>query len=317
MDREAMNAEGAGSGAQFERRNQSRGSRAPVCAQRQERSSKWLRVPLACLTLVLAGCVGNAGTAGTAAADGTPAAKVQQQPLKERQRIAAEMFRERCKKAGVFIHRTVEDVEGVFVMKPRPKDINYEDQYALDDPYGRDVGGDGYLEILLKGSFENGTKPGPNRPVDAPPDPVGYKFVEAIDPKDGVRYRFTGSVVEPWQTDKSYLKGYTKFVMKKSPATGQRPRYGVTYDDISTREERDYWIAGSSLKVIDLETNEVIAERVGYMVDWAQGIRVGGRSPWLLAANNACPEFAPQRGATVQPTQTLRFINKSLKPKGE
>lgn len=89
----------------------------------------------------------------------------------------------------------------------------------------------------------------------------------------------------------------------------------MTYDDISTREERDYWIAGSSLKVIDLETDEVIAERIGYMVDWAQGVRVGGRSPWLLAANNACPEFAPRHGSVSQLSQTIRFVNKSLKPR--
>lgn len=291
------------------------------------KSARWMRA-LGCMALALAGLIGPGGPAALAATD-APSSTVQQQPLKERQRIAAEMFRERCKKAGVFIHRTVEGVEGVFVMKLRPKDINFEDQYALDDPYGRDVGGDGYLEILLKGSFDHGTKPGPNRPVDAPPDPVGYEYVEAIDPNDGVRYRYTGSVkaVRKKKIDApnvqlelrrnpNYDLNIYDYVVEKTPSKAPRPRYGVTYDDISTREERDYWIAGSSLKVIDLQTNEVIAERIGYMVDWAQGIRVGGRSPWLLAANNACPEFAPQRGATVQPTQTLRFINKSLKPKG-
>lgn len=89
----------------------------------------------------------------------------------------------------------------------------------------------------------------------------------------------------------------------------------MTYDDISTREERDYWIAGSSLKVIDLQTDEVIAERVGYMIDWAQGITVGGRSPWLLAADNACPEFSARHGATSQMFQSVRFVNKALKPK--
>ncbi len=38
---------------------------------------------------------------------------------------AEAMFAERCKKAGVFIHRTAENVEGVFLMKLRPKEINY------------------------------------------------------------------------------------------------------------------------------------------------------------------------------------------------
>ena len=271
------------------------------------------RFTLAFLALALTGCVATSdGIANTFSS--APTSKVQQQPLKERQRIAAEMFRERCKKAGVFIHRTVEDVEGVFLMKIRPKEINFGNQYLLDDPYGRDLGGDAYIKSFLRGHFQHDTKPDKNRPLDAPTDPLGYEYVEAIDPSDGLRYRYTGSIVEPWQNDKSYLKGYTKFVLNRSLSNSTRPRYGIAYDDISTREERDHWIAGSSLRVIDLQTNEVIAERIGYMVDWAQGISVGGRSPWLLAADNACPEFAPQRGATVQATQTLRFVNKSLKP---
>jgi hypothetical protein len=87
----------------------------------------------------------------------------------------------------------------------------------------------------------------------------------------------------------------------------------VTYDDISTREEREYWIAGSSLKVIDLHANEIIAERVGYMVDWAQGSRVGGRAPWLLATQQACPKF-PGRHSVAQLGQTKEFVEKVLKP---
>ena len=61
------------------------------------------------------------------------------------------MFAERCKKSGEFIHRTADNVDGIFLMKIRPNDINYGDQYKLDDPYGRDVGGDGYLMNYLLG----------------------------------------------------------------------------------------------------------------------------------------------------------------------
>ncbi len=281
----------------------------------QRRGARVSKLLLAGMALWLCGC-GALPKFDAAAAD--VSASKQPQPLKERQRIAGEMFRERCKKAGVFIHRTVEDVEGVFLVKLRPEGVNYGNQYELNDPYGSDLmGGDGYILSFLKGYFQATTKQGPDRPAGAPADPIGYEYVEAIDPSDGLKYRYTGSLVEPWQKDKTYLKGYKKFVLNKALAGGQRPRYGVTYDDISTREERDYWIAGSSLKVIDLLTNEVIAERVGYMVDWAQGIAVGHRSPWLLAADNACPEFAARHGATSQMFQTIRFVNKALKPKGK
>jgi len=112
--------------------------------------------------------------------------------------------------------------------------------------------------------------------------------------------------------------------MERIDAPGPAPRYGITYDDISTREEREYWIAGSSLRVIDLKTQEVMAERIGYMMDRAQGSGAGGRSPWLrrspwlLAANYACPGFGTSRHASVaQIGQTQLFAETVLKPKLE
>ncbi|MBX3619845.1 MAG: hypothetical protein KF891_07655 [Rhizobacter sp.] len=238
----------------------------------------------------------------------------------ERQRVAMSMYEQRCKTAGETIHRTVDNVEGIFVLKLRPQNINYGDQFALDDPYGSDFDGEAYLRSFLRGHYQGGKKP----PPDGPPR-LGYQFIEAVDPTDGVRYRYTGWIEEPWQKDhQRYLKGYLRFVMDKAPAPGAAPRYGVTYDDLSTHEEREHWIAGSSLKVIDLQTGEVIAERIGYMVDPAQGSRAAGRSPWLLAANYACPAFGREfkgpklyygHASLSQPYQTLDFVEKVLRPK--
>lgn len=197
-------------------------------------------------------------------------------------------------------------------MKLRPNEINYGDQFKLDDPYGRDLGGLGYIESFMKGQYA--ATHIADQGQSTANWPQGYPYVEAQDPKDGKRYRYTGRLEEPWQKNKNYSQGYLRFVLDKSAVIGAPPRYGVTYDDISTREEREYWIAGSSLKVIDLQTNEVIAERIGYMVDWGQGDRSGGRSPWLFAANNACPQFGDVHGASAQPAQTTRFVEKVLKP---
>jgi len=224
-------------------------------------------------------------------------------------RTAEAMFQERCKKSGEFIHRTEENVEGILLMKMRPSEINYGDQYRMDDPYGRDLGGDGYIESFIRGEFQ-ATHTGIGRPGS--PQYIGYLYVDVLDPKDGQRYRYTGRMDEPWKTNPRALEGHRVFVFDKTLAPEPAPRYGVTYDDISTREERDYWIAGSSLKVIDLQTNEVMAERIGYMMDREQGATGGGRSPWLLATNDACPVFSDHRGSTVQPYQTLVFVEKVL-----
>lgn len=228
-----------------------------------------------------------------------------------RSQTAEALFQEHCKSAGEKIYKTVENVDGILLMKIRPEKANLSDQFALTDPYGDDLGGDGYIMNFLRGYTKR-----PDPPLPTAPPRLGYLYVDAIDPKDGQRYRYTGRIEEPWQYDKSYLKGYTRFVLDKISASGPAPRYGVTYDDLSTRQDREYWIAGSSLKVIDLQTNEVIAERIGYMMDRGQGSSGtgGARSPWLAAADHACPSFGAQHGFTGQRRQTEEFVAKVLKP---
>ncbi|MBL8279314.1 MAG: hypothetical protein JNL93_21795 [Pelomonas sp.] len=243
---------------------------------------------------------------------------------KQRRERAYAMWQERCKKSGEFIRKTVENVEGIYLVNVRTELNNNqgeqpEDQFRLSDPYGHDLWGDGYMISFLRSSFTwHRTEPLPR----GWPPYLGYRYVEAVDYKDGKLARYTGRIEEPWQRDKNYLKGHLEYVMDRQPINTRSTRYGVKFEDISTQEEREHWIAGSSLKVIDLETQEVLAERIGYMIDWAQGSRAGARQPWTFAADNACPDFDhdfPRSTDTShkfrsQPRQTQRFVEKVLKP---
>jgi hypothetical protein len=233
----------------------------------------------------------------------------EREAVRARHEKAEAMFQERCKKAGEFIYRTAEDVEGVFLLKIREKNDRYA-QYKMDDPYGHDSTGEYYLKSFFYGRDKKGSFI-----VDGPVASEGYRYVDAINQKDGQRYRYTGRIDQPWLRDKRYGEWVRDFVLDKTLAPDPTPRYGVTYDDISTREERDYWIAGSSLKVIDLETSEVMAERIGYMMDRGQGNKSGGRAPWLMAARTACPRFSVDPGGqTHQIDQTRKFVEKVLHP---
>lgn len=240
---------------------------------------------------------------------------------------AAALFEQRCKTAGEKILRVVADVEGIYLMRVRPKERNFGQQYVLSDPYGDDLGGDAYIGSFLR---ESAT------PRSDPPYRHGYHFVEASDRDDGIRYRFTGAWKVTSRKDPTApnvrielnrnpaydLNNYS-FGIVRSVAPGPRPRYGVTYEDISTGIDRDHWIAGSSLRVVDLESGETIAQRVGYMMDPAQGATGGHRSPWLEAAERACPSFfdrfskivvrIPAAGA--QTRQTYDFVEKVLIPR--
>jgi hypothetical protein len=258
----------------------------------------------------------------------SPSQSEARQQANERLAKAEAMFKERCQKSGEKIYRTVDNIEGVFLLKIRPERANYSSQFELSDPYGNDFGGNGYIESFLRGSYQANTR---GTPAPGSPPRIGYLYVEAIDPADGKRYRYTGSMKEVEIVSSVAMGGdgrtkyrVTNFVIDKVPAPGQPPRYGVTYDDLSTREEREYWIAGSSLRVIDLQTSEMIAERIGYMMDRGQGSGAGDRQPWLLAAEHACPTFKRNPllrfegpAFRAQPHQSQDFVEKVLKPKLE
>jgi hypothetical protein len=235
--------------------------------------------------------------------------------VSEKAQRAKALFKLHCTRAGETIKRTVTDVEGIVLLKGRPEEINYSDQFLMDDPYGSDLGGDAYIRSFLKATHEP-----PRRyaallktpPTFDPNEPIGFDYVVMADSVSGTRYRYTAYVDQPGKTDPKFSPDYFRVIQQKAPAAGEAPRYGVTYDDISTQEDRVHWIAGSSLKVVDLKTNEVIAERIGYMIDGGQGATGGGRSPWFFAARMACPAFPGPHAE--QAGQTARFDEKVLAP---
>ena len=230
------------------------------------------------------------------------------------------LFEERCKTAGETIKRTVDGVESIVWMKWREEYSNrdnFADQWKLNDPYGRDCGLEDCIAALLRVTTgESLNPPGAKRHSG------GYKFVETIDPRDKVRYRYTASLEQYWNPEarapparKEPAHLQVSVQIRRQPVRFTA-RYGVEWNDISTREDREHWIAGGSLKVIDLQTDEVIAERMGYMVDRGQGSQAGGRSPWLFAEQFACPSFprigqfdARQRRAG---SETRRFVVRIL-----
>lgn len=234
-----------------------------------------------------------------------------QKAYEERRAKAEALFKDHCKNAGIKIHRTVDGVEGVYLMKVRTT-INHGRQYEMDDPFGADDTKDFYIGSFI-GGIDKFNRVNPETAVRP-----GYKYVEAIDPVDGLLKRFTLEEL-PRDGERDEKRRYiaSRFALNDEPVVQRTARYGVTYDDISTKEDRDYWIAGSSLRVVDLDTNEIIAERIGYMMDPAQGAGVmSGRQAWTYAADNACPAFPLINDRYANRfNQTRLFVEKVLKIK--
>jgi hypothetical protein len=228
-----------------------------------------------------------------------------QYEYKQRFAEAKALFDERCKTAGERIDRTSGGVEGVLLMKARPKEINLGDQYRLDDPFGADCHGEECIAELLRVSEGQSLNLELSDRFSS-----GFPFVDFVDPTEKKRYRYRATI-EPNATHRLSLQR----TLPASPT----PTFGVTWDDISTREDRDHWIAGGSLKVLDLKTGEILGERRGYMMDYGQGNKEGGRSPWAFAYDHACPKLPTvSDGRAIRVGHTRKFVFSVLKsPEGK
>ena len=152
----------------------------------------------------------------------------------------AAYVQELCAKRGEEkIFRTVENVEGVFQMKPRTPitDDMWRDRQGMPDPWGKAMGDSDKPSIAVG-------------PRAAEERRNGYWFLEQrIQGAEGPSYgrRVSSSVFEPNLKVKNL-----------------RSRYGYLTEDLGTPEMRSRWIAGGRISVIDLKSGEVIATTTGF-----------------------------------------------------
>lgn len=234
-----------------------------------------------------------------------------------RVRAGKALWEEKCRTvAGEKIYRKVENVEGVLLMKVRPirGEREWADRMWPGAAMAHEFPGDSYIKSFLGYEYSGSPSGEPVSPqrrgyinTDRRPDGLpGYRWVEVNDEKDGKRYRYSGRYDEPWKTDSSYSKSYVRFNLDRTPSTHPSPRYGVTYEDHVIPEERYLGIASSTIKVLDLKTNEVMGEMTRYA--WSPGApsRINP-SPWLTAYK--CPPTSGELSAL-----TRQFADQILIP---
>lgn len=233
------------------------------------------------------------------------------QVLEERGRrdrllAAKDRIEKYCKNAGRNIYKEIEGVEGVFLMNARIKDERNVEQYRADDPYHSGYGYD--EEYIL--NFVRGRAAKRVRVAETldPKDVIGYDFVEIPDPSGRGVLRYT-TPLGKWESENMARNGGGIVPLIKEHRDTRSARYGIEWRDLSKKEDRDYWIAGGLIKVVDMDTGEILAEDKGYMYDPGQGVKSGGRDPWLMAKwHYSCPQFD-----RYEPE--VNFIYKVLQPK--
>jgi len=208
-------------------------------------------------------------------------------------------FKKRCdENAGEKIYKIAQNVDGIFLMKPRPKATQDQlrDQYWMGDPYGYRHSMPWQFPFLWDLNERGGS-------TTTRTERRGFDFVEVPQPDSANQFK------EP--VLHFTLNRESRKLVEKSVSTRQSV-YGIVWEDTSTREDRSYWVAGSKFQVVDLRSNEVMAERIGYLIESGFGSTGygGGRDAWDAATvtGSACPPF--ERHALVD----RLFVEKVLKP---
>lgn len=239
------------------------------------------------------------------------------------------LFEEKCRTvAGEKIYRKVENVEGVVLLKVRPVagDREWTDRMWSGAAFALEAFGDSYITSFL--GYEHSASP-KDEPVttqrrgyitpeyrpDNPSNLPGYRFIDVIDEKDGKRYRITGSFKEVTRVLSMQIGGNAKpvkineWVLDKIPAPNPSPRYGVTFEDHVIPGERMLGLASSTVKVLDLQTGEVLGEMTRYA--WSpSGPSRTNPVPWLTAWK--CPGHSVGSDAA-----TRKFVDQVLIPAKE
>lgn len=226
---------------------------------------------------------------------------------------AEEYFNALCEKeAGEFIYRTVENVDGLYAVRPRDDeggDERVRDRYVIEDPFDFFTMTGMHPENQLGFSYLYVSEATPYR--------GGYRFFETARVPAGYlsRAELDASLFEPKPTDRPYERysGYdskSRKSMKKEFDSQIKARYGFTWRGIDRPNDRDMGIKGGELIVLDLKTNEVLGIRRNF-------VRSGGKSgnSFHWYSSQSCPALRSQASARTK-QWVDEFIARVLKPVG-
>ena len=206
---------------------------------------------------------------------------------KEKYEEARAVFDEQCKKAGEKIYRTVDNVDGVMLLKSRRREDLEEHEkdksiWALhaDPTYSHAAIDRVELRYILSFLGYSGQN---------------YSFVDVLE-KDGSISRYKYNKVKKDEE-----------IVEKNPLNPAR--YAVTYENNIDPELRKHWVAGVTIKIIDRQTDELLAEKTIFAFESGLGSTATSRVPWMHYPEH-CPELL-QRSEENYPT--FRFVATVLK----
>lgn len=241
--------------------------------------------------------------------------KAEHAAYQARYQPAYALFKKLCADAGDKIYRTAENVEGVRLLKVMDEkswDVTVEsgNPGSIMWEYAAIFGGrlgekdtsepERYIKTFMEYNNEDWNKGG-----SAPTHGSHYDYVDVLQP-DGSIVRYSGGPFSysPFQKHRRTLRKHPR--PPKHPA-----RYGVTFENNVDPALRRQGIAGTTIRVIDLKTNELMGERTTYVFDSTFG-NAPYDNGWLIAKR--CSD---KRAEEMNQHQIRYFVERVLKPKSQ
>ena len=210
---------------------------------------------------------------------------------RKRYEPAKARFDQLCQNAGEKIYRTADNVDGILLLKVRGDDEKYQDSFynPLKDQMWEDaaINSEAWRAGYINSFFSKAMRSWHNSP--------GYKYVDVLQ-KDGSIIRYSGD----WGIK---YEDFNQEINPKQPA-----RYAVTYENDISWENRKHWIAGTTIKVIDTQGNQLIAEKTMYVFVPELGYSKFEQNPNPWGRGVRCPKEDPAQ------QETSAFIAKVLFP---
>lgn len=199
-------------------------------------------------------------------------------------------FEALCKaEAGEFIYKTVENVEGVYQVRPRKQEGTYEfeDRYVIEDPYNY-TGWEAEKESvdsLFVGDYGVFERPLTVYEAKQHPSSKAMQYTE------------------------SYDANKKRYVNVPHLADAIKSHYGFTWRGINRPHDREMAIAGGELAVVDLLTGEILGIRRGFA---RSGMVRNSPTGIYWEFSGGCPKYS--NGMSKDVGFITWFINKVLKP---
>ena len=208
---------------------------------------------------------------------------------RKRYEPAKARFDQLCQNAGEKIYRTADNVDGILLLKVRGDDEKYQsnrynprkDQMWEDAAVESESKRERYIEEFLLRSNLSFPR---------------YIYADVLQKDNSIIRYSIYKVNQEWVEDKQ---------LNPHP----RARYAVTYENDISWENRKHWIAGTTIKIIDTKTNELMAEKTMYAFVPELGYSKFEQNPNPWGRGMRCPA-----GESEFEQRTVTFAIKVLIP---